>query len=158
LAKSNGKTEYKVNPECGPCKEWFKVAYRCETTPVYLQRCEWLLTDDGNVHLFVKKVNNDIEEEKSISLVTLIVSPALTTPYGFGGNDTSYIINTAFNNYLENTNFNYTCEPVYIPTNGNDYILPAPQTINLIPKLTSYMTLVKVPFTVEEMLMEFILW
>jgi hypothetical protein len=150
-----GSTEYKVNPGCGPCKEWFKAAYKCITTPVHLQRCEWLETDDGNTHLFVKRFNNDIEEEKNISLVTLTVSPALTTPYGFWRNDTSYIINTAFNNYLENTNFNYTCKPVYIPTNGNDYILPAPQTVNPMPQLTSCMTLVKVPFTVEEMLMDF---
>jgi hypothetical protein len=120
-----------------------------------LQRCEWLLIEDGNAHLFIKKVNNDIEEEKSISLVTLTMSPTLTTPYGFWQNDTSYNINTTFNNYLENTNFNYTYKPVYILSNGNDYILPVPQTVNPIPQLTSCMTLVKVPFTIEEMLMEF---
>jgi hypothetical protein len=114
-----------------------------------------LLTEDGNAHLYIRRFNNDTEEEKNISAVTLTVSPALTTPYGFWRNDMSYIINTAFNNYLENTNFNYTCKPVYIPTNGNDYILPAPQTVNPMPQLTSRMTLIKVPFTVEEMLMEF---
>jgi hypothetical protein len=30
-----GSTEYKVSPGCGPCKEWFRVAYKCETTPEY---------------------------------------------------------------------------------------------------------------------------
>jgi hypothetical protein len=31
-----GKTEHKVNPGCGPCKEWYRAAYKCDTTPVFL--------------------------------------------------------------------------------------------------------------------------
>jgi hypothetical protein len=61
-----GKTDNKVNSGCGPCKEWFRAAYKCETTPAFLQRCEWLLTEDGNAHLFIRRFNNDNKKKDYI--------------------------------------------------------------------------------------------
>jgi hypothetical protein len=53
------------------------------------------------------------------------------------------------NPFLEGTNFNYACEPIYIPSKSNqNYILPTPISVNAMPNLVSCVTQIKVPFHV----------
>jgi hypothetical protein len=60
-------------------------------------------------------------------------------------NETTTIINTAFNNFMEGTNFNYLCKPTNEPTCRENYILPDPITVNGLPQLADCSVLVTIP-------------
>jgi hypothetical protein len=94
--------------------------------------------------------------ETEILTNTLTVAPAIQAPYGFWRNESSYIINTAMNVYLENTNFNYSCKPLFVPTKINqDYGFTEPTTVSPSPRMVACVTLVKVPFKVSELGLQF---
>jgi hypothetical protein len=78
--------------------------------------------------------NNEIIEFYSI---TLTVGPYQIEPYGFWrhtNNQTgkkSIFLNTASNNFLEGTNYNYSCLPLNKPINCmEDVVMPEIRTIN----------------------------
>jgi hypothetical protein len=78
-----------------------------------------------------------------------MVNPHLEAPYGFWkhinnvtGKESIYL-NTTTNNFLEGTNFNYSCNPLNTPGgHRQDYIMPEVHTANSMPNIPSCSTLV----------------
>jgi hypothetical protein len=148
-ANASGYEGVGASGECWYCFgfQYWRARYKCEYTPVQLQKCQWVET---GVEL---SVNGSIKE---IMSNTLTVAPAIQAPYGFWRNGSSYIINTATNVYLENTNFNYRCKPNFIPTAaGLDVGFPHITTVSPSPRMVACVTLIKVPFKVSELGLQF---
>jgi hypothetical protein len=76
----------------------------------------------------------------------LAVGPNLQTPFGFWRNETSVFINTVTMNYLEGTNFNYSCQPIFTPYRpGQDFKFADPFTTSPMPSLTDCKVQVSIP-------------
>jgi hypothetical protein len=98
--------------------------------------------------LVIKK-NREVIEHCS---VTLSIGPHLVAPYRFWkhtNNTTgkeSVFLNMANNNFLEGTNYNYSCIPVTSPGKcKTDYVMPELRTINSMPNIPSCATVVVLP-------------
>jgi hypothetical protein len=84
--------------------------------------------------------------------VTLSVRPHLLAPYGFWKHTSnatgkeSIFLNTANNNFLESTNYNYSYTPITFPGKcKKDYVIPELRTINSVPSIPSCATIVVLP-------------
>jgi hypothetical protein len=109
---------------------------------ITLQRCFW---EEKTSVLTVKK-NGEVIKHYSVALS---VGPHLLAPYGFWkhtNNATgkeSIFLNTANNNFLENTNYNYSCTPITSPGKcKTDYVILELRIINSIPNIPSCATIV----------------
>jgi hypothetical protein len=106
--------------------------------------------------MFLKRTYNwcyNIKNEKVIehSYVTITVGPHQIPPYGFWhhtNNQTGkelIFLNTASNNFLEGTNYNYSCRSLNDPSNCmEDFSMPEIRTINgmlTIPSCSTIVTL-----------------
>jgi hypothetical protein len=107
-------------------------------------------SNNGLVTLYYKGLNDENETIYDNNVLTLTISPILQIPFGFWRNDTSYIINIAFINYLENMNFNYSCKPIQVPSNGNRYIFQELKMVYPMP-LVSFMTKLTLPIRIENL-------
>jgi hypothetical protein len=97
----------------------------------------------------VIRKNGETIEHYSINLT---VGPHLVAPYGcwkHTNNATgkeSVFLNTANNNFLEGTNYNYSCTPVTSPGKcKTDYVMLELRTINSMPNIPSCATVVILP-------------
>jgi hypothetical protein len=80
------------------------------------------------------------------------VGPYLLAPYGFwkhtnnATGEESIFLNTANNNFLEGTNYNYSCTLVTSPGKcKTNYIMLELRTINTMLNIPSYATIVVLP-------------
>jgi hypothetical protein len=80
------------------------------------------------------------------------VGPYLIAPYGFWrhtNNATgkeSVFLNIGNNNFLEGTNYNYSCTPVTSPGKcKTDYVMPELRTINSMSNIPFCSTIVVLP-------------
>jgi hypothetical protein len=80
------------------------------------------------------------------------VGPHLLAPYKFWkhtNNETgkeSVFLNTVNNNFLEGTNYNYSCTPVTSPGKcKTDYVMPELRMTNSMPNIPSCATIVVLP-------------
>jgi hypothetical protein len=74
------------------------------------------------------------------------VSPILQAPYGLWRNETTTILNTATNNFLEGTNYNYSCKLSNKPGVRSRYVLQDPTMVNSLPTLVQCNILIQIPF------------
>jgi hypothetical protein len=102
---------------CNVCQNHCIVAASCKPTEIVtLDRCFWKELTTG----ITTYKNEEIIEHNS---VTITVGPHQIAPYGFWrhtNNQTgkeSIFLNTASNNFLEGTNYNYSCLPLNKPIN-----------------------------------------
>jgi hypothetical protein len=97
---------------CGWWRYWGRTAVTCIPSEyITLDRCFWEKITSGQT---VKK-NGEVIEHYS---VTLSVGPHLITPYGYTNNTIgkeSIFLNRVNNNFLKNTNYNYSCTLVTLP-------------------------------------------
>jgi hypothetical protein len=107
-----------------------------------MNRCFWKELPTG---VSVYKNNELID----YLLVTLIVGPHQQAPYGYWSHINNatgrelIFLNTASNNFLEETNYNYSCRPPNMPMNCmEDFAMPEIRTINGIPNIPSCSTIV----------------
>jgi hypothetical protein len=127
----NHSVELKEYSRCGWCRNWWRVSITC--TPkefVNMDRCFW------EERLFGESIykNNKLLIHHSI---TLTMSPHLEAPYGFWkhtndvtGKESIYL-NTTTNNFLEGTNFNYSCTPLNTPDCCREYyVIPVKSLSN----------------------------
>jgi hypothetical protein len=98
-------------------------------------------------------------EEKTSGLViiehistTLSIRPHLLALYGFwkdknnGTGKESIFLNTGNNNFLEGTNYNYSCMRITSPRKcKTDYVMPELRIINSMPNILSCATIVVLP-------------
>jgi hypothetical protein len=139
----NHLVELKEYSKYGWCRNWCRASVIC--TPkefVNMNRCFWEERLSG-----VAIYKNDLLINHFS--VTLTVCPHLEAPYGFCKhiNDVtskeSIYLNTATNNFLEGTNFNYSCTPLNTPICcRQDYIMPEVRTANSMPNIPSCSTLI----------------
>jgi hypothetical protein len=116
---------------CGVCQNHCIVAASCKPTEiVILDRCFWKELTTG----ITTYKNEEIIEHNS---VTITVGPHQIAPYGFWrhtNNQTgkeSIFLNTASNNFLEGTNYNYSYHPLNKQINCmEDFAMPEIRTIN----------------------------
>jgi hypothetical protein len=121
---------------CGWWKYWCRTAIAyIPSEYITLDICFWKEKTSG---LTIKK---NIEIIKHLS-VTLSVGPYLIAPHGFWrhtNNATgkeSVFLNTANNNFLEGTNYNYSCILVIFPGKYKmDYVMPELRIINPMPNI-----------------------
>jgi hypothetical protein len=127
-------------------KYWCRTVVVCIPSDyITMQRCFWEEKTSG---LLIKKNGEVIEHY----FVTLTVGPHLVAPYGFWkhtNNATgkeSVFLNTANNNFLEGTNYNYSCIPVTSPGKcKTDYVMLELMRINSMPNIPSCATVVVLP-------------
>jgi hypothetical protein len=107
-----------------------------------LDRCFW---EELTTGVTIYK-NEEVIEHTS---VTITVGPHQIAPYGFWSHTNNQIgkesifLNTATNNFLEGTNYNYSCYPLNKPVNSmEDFAMPEIRTINGIPNIPSFSTIV----------------
>jgi hypothetical protein len=93
-----------------------------------------------------------VNEQEVTIIDTHITQGAITqAPYGFWRNDTAVFLNTADNNFLEGTNFNYSCRPTSArPPCYDKYQMPKSKTLNPLPELISCSTLIQIPFVISD--------
>jgi hypothetical protein len=132
------------------CDDHWLARYRCDYSPITLQRCQWEELG-GETRLYQ---NGDFLE--NASMLGLTVSPLISTPYGFYRNNTSVFINTAQMNFLEGTNYNFSCVPVGVPSRpGDDFHFVEAVTLNPMPRLIACKQLIRVPFNVSSLVSNF---
>jgi hypothetical protein len=108
-----------------------------------MRRCNYYSTP-----LVVQNDNqtfDTFEEFLKVIDYSMSVGPNYQAPYGFWMNETTIIINTATNNFLKRTNFNYSCKPTNNPNCRDNYILLDPITVNGLPQLADCSVLVTIP-------------
>jgi hypothetical protein len=95
------------------------------------------------------KKNNEVIQHYSVSIS---VGPHLVAPYGFWRHTNnvtgkeSIFLNTTNNNYLEGTNYNYSCSPMTSPGKcKTDYVMPELRKINSMPNIPSCSMIVVLP-------------
>jgi hypothetical protein len=143
------KKTYKChyNVPCCTCNVEGKVsfgAYRCPTKNLTFEKCYW--KDSGGVTL---TFNGELIPNVTIDPV-LTVGPHLQTPYGFWRNETSAIVLDAFHPYLEQTNFNYSCEMSNSPCGRESYFIwKTMLSVDPQPQLVECTTVLAVPFRVN---------
>jgi hypothetical protein len=115
--------------------------WMCERHKVKMLPCYWV-----EIPLSIS-VNGTFQQ---IIQQSVRVSPILQAPYGMWINDTSIYLNTASNNCLEGTNFNYPCMPTVTGQLEVNAFLPEPLTLNPMPTLTQCQQLLKVPYKVTD--------
>jgi hypothetical protein len=64
-------------------QKWNKARYRCRTTLVYLQKCEWFTFENGFGRFYFKDVNSEKEILYEDEVMSLTISLLLQAPYGF---------------------------------------------------------------------------
>jgi hypothetical protein len=124
--------------KCGLCANYCKVTASCiPTENVTLDRCFWKELSTG----VTTCKNEEIIEHTS---VTITVGPHQIAPYGFWRHTNNQagkeliFLNTASNNYLEGTNYNYSCRPLNNVKNCmEDFAMPEIRTINGMPNIPS---------------------
>jgi hypothetical protein len=114
----------------------------CVFEIITLDRCFWKELTTG----VTTYKNEEIIEHTSI---TITVGPHQIAPYGFWSdinNQTgkeSIFLNTASNNFLEGTNYNYSCYPLNKPVNCmEDFTMPEIRTVICMPNTPSCSTIV----------------
>jgi hypothetical protein len=124
----------------GLCQNHCIVAASCKPTEIItLERCFWKeLTTSVTTYK-----NEEVIEHTSM---TIIVGPHQAAPYGYWHHINNQIgkesifINIGSNNFLEGTNYNYSCCPLNKPINPmEDFAMPEIRTIN---GTASYSTIV----------------
>jgi hypothetical protein len=107
-----------------------------------MDRCFWKELSTG----VTTYKNEEIIEHTS---VTITVGPHQIAPYGYWrhtNNQTGkelIFLNTVCNNFLEGTNYNYSCRPLNDPTRCmEDVAMPEIRTINGMPNIPLYSTIV----------------
>jgi hypothetical protein len=125
------------------CQNHCIVAASCKPAEIItLDRCFWKELTTG----VTTYKNEEVIEHTS---VTITIGPHQIAPYGFWrhtNNQTgkeSIFLNTASNNFLEGTNYNYSCCPLNKPINCmEDFAMPEIRTINGMPNTPSCSTIV----------------
>jgi hypothetical protein len=136
--KIQGGKDWKARQAgCGTCWNRCAARYRCTRHKVSMQRCHYQETS-------LSVIIDNIEREYIQNSIS--VGPAFQSPYGFWRNETSTILNTATNNFLEGTNFNYSCKPTNSPRCRDDYIFPQPVITNPLPQLSQCEVIAHVDF------------
>jgi hypothetical protein len=111
--------------KCGLCQNHCIVAASCKPTEIVtLDRCFWKELTTG----VTTYKNEEIIEHTSI---TLTVGPHQIAPYGFWRHINNQIgkesifLNIVFNNFLEGTDYNYSCHLLNKPINCmEDFAMP----------------------------------
>jgi hypothetical protein len=80
--------------------------------------------------------------------ISLTVNLILQAPYELWRNETSVFLNTATNNFLEWSNFNYSCKPTNSPMCRKNYKMPDPVILNPLPEIVGCTTLIQIPFII----------
>jgi hypothetical protein len=101
--------------DCGPCNNHCAARYRCYRHEEAMERCHWKKTP-------LQVIVNG--EERTVVDISLTVNPILQAPYGLWRNETSIFLNAATNNFLERSNFNYSCKYINSPKCRRDYKMP----------------------------------
>jgi hypothetical protein len=101
-----GGDTWDEGPDCGPCNNHCAARYRCYRHEEPMERCHWKETP-------LQVIVNG--EERTVVDISLTVNPILQAPYGLWRNETSIFLNTATNNFLKGSNFNYSCKPTNSP-------------------------------------------
>jgi hypothetical protein len=128
-----------ANDGCG-YRQWCKARYRCWRHKQLLQRCHWQETS------LQVMVNN---QTKEVIQTHLTQGAVVQAAYGFWRNESAIFLNTASNNFLEGTNYNYTCAPKGgLPPVRHDYYMEKPSTLNPLPQLVECNTLIQIPFII----------
>jgi hypothetical protein len=104
-----------------------------------MERCHWKETP-------LQVIVNG--EEKTVVDISLTVNTILQAPYGLWRNTISIFLNTATNNFLEGTNFNYSCKPTNSPKCRKDYKMTDPVILNPLPEMFGCTTLILIPFII----------
>jgi hypothetical protein len=108
------------------------------------EKCYWI--DKGGVIL---TFNWELIPNVTID-PALTVGPHLQTPYGFWRNETSAIVLDAFHPYLEESNFNYSCEMSNSPCgSGSFFIWKTMLSAYPQPEVVECTTVLAVPFRVN---------
>jgi hypothetical protein len=90
-------------------------------------------------------------QETTVIDMHLTQGSVVQATYGFWRNSTSVFLNTANNNYLEGTDYNYSCVPTSSrPSCYHDYVMPPSATLNPLPELLSCTTLMQIPFVISD--------
>jgi hypothetical protein len=129
--------------KCGLCQNHCIVATSCKPMEIVtLDRCFWKELTTG----VTTYKNEEIIEHNS---VTITVGRYQIAPYGFWrhtNNQTGkelIFLNTASNNFLEETNYNYSYHPLNKQINCmEDFAMPEIRTINGMPNIPSCSTIV----------------
>jgi hypothetical protein len=129
--------------KCGLCQNHCIVAASCKPAEIItLDRCFWKELTTG-----VTTYKN--EEVIEHSLVTITVGPHSIALYGYWRHTNNatgkelIFLNTASNNFLEGTNYNYLCRLLNKPINCmEDFEMPEIRTINGMPNTPSCSTVV----------------
>jgi hypothetical protein len=135
----NGKHRVKKGeyPHCWLCYLWCLSMWRCDTTAVKLQLCEWLETES---YFTINGVR--LNE----TVVSLTINPSTDAKYGFWHNDSWIFIRTANWLFMEQIAFNYSCSvtnpnpPCYANHNFVEM-----NSVSALPLISSCKTLVKIP-------------
>jgi hypothetical protein len=118
-------------------------AASCKTEEtISMNRCFW---EELSTGVSIYK-NNELIDYLS---VTLTVGPHQQTPYGYWSHTNNaagrelIFLNTASNNFLEGTNYNYSSKSLNTPMNCmEDFAMPEIRTINGMPNIPSCSTIV----------------
>jgi hypothetical protein len=124
------------------CKQRCIARYKCIRHTEYLEKCFW---KEIPLQIWV------IEQEVTIIDTHITQGVFTQAPYGFWRNDTAVFLNTADNNFLEGTNYNYSCLPTSArPPCYDKYQMPISRTLNPLPELISCSILIKIPFVISD--------
>jgi hypothetical protein len=115
--------DFTEKDKCGPCRNFCSSRYKMSFHKKKLQLSHW---EEAPL---VVNVNGEVI---SIIETTAISNPILQTPFGIWKNSSFSSLNTN-NNYLYNTYFNYSDQPLNSPNCSSNYILPAANPINSLP-------------------------
>jgi hypothetical protein len=120
--------------KCGLCQNHCITAASCKTKEIItLDRCFW-------EELLIEYLS-----------ITLTVGSHQQAPYGYWRHTNNAIgkelifLNTASNNFLEGTNYNYSCRSsLNIPMNCmENFVMPEIRTINGMPNTMFYNSIIK---------------
>jgi hypothetical protein len=140
-----GGKDKEETADCFWYNNHYAARFKCIRHALRLRKCMWSEFETE----FYK--NDVMVDHLGISQT---VFSGLQSPYGFWMNDTSIFVNTAGSNFLEGSNFNYSCKPSNDPGARQDYIMPDPITLSGLPTFVDCTTVVKVPTKVIALDME----
>jgi hypothetical protein len=133
-----------------PCKAFeyryhWKSLVRCETEaePRQLKLCNWYDTGSSS--------NFSIDGEVMGAVITIEQSPVVSYPYGYWVDGSQIFIRTATENFLEGTNYNYSCDSyLATPSYGQEWRYPEAKTVNPNPYLISCKMIVNLPYKIVD--------
>jgi hypothetical protein len=129
--------------KCGLCQNNCIVVASCKTTEIItLERCFW----EKLTTVVTTYKNEEVIEHTSVAITVGLHQAASYGYWCHNNNQTgkeSIFLNTVSKNFLEGTNYNYSCHPLNKPVNCmEDFAMPEIRTINNMQNIPSCSTIV----------------